>query len=178
MTAERRSAQFPVPSAQSVDELGTGHRALGTVSEFAAERIQLTATWSRKPGIIGWLSDTDHKTIGLMYLTASFTFFILGGVMAMLMRAELGRPGLQFLSPEQYNELFTMHGTIMLLLFATPLFVGFANELVPLQIGARDMAFPRLNALSFWLLLFGALVLYTGFVWGGGPADSAQAGED
>src|SRR5919107_958149 len=81
------------------------------------------------------LRTTDHKTIGLMHLTASFVFFILGGLMAMLMRGELARPGLQFLSPEQYNQLFTMHGTIMLLMFATPLFFAFANLVMPLQIG-------------------------------------------
>jgi cytochrome c oxidase subunit 1 len=117
------------------------------------------------------LRTTDHKTIGLMYLTASFTFFILGGLMAMLMRAELGRPGLQFLSPEQYNQLFTMHGTLMLLMFATPLFFAFGNLIMPLQIGAPDVAFPRLNALSFWLFLFGSVIVVSGFLTPGGPAD-------
>ena len=82
-----------------------------------------------------------------MYLTTSFGWFIVGGLMAMLMRGELARPGLQFLSPEQYNQLFTMHGTIMLLFFATPLFFAFGNLIMPLQIGAPDVAFPRLNAL-------------------------------
>src|SRR5690606_20217727 len=105
------------------------------------------------------LRTTDHKTIGLMYLTAAFTFFIIGGIMAMLMRAELGRPGLQFLSPEQYNQLFTMHGTLMLLMFATPLFFAFGNLIMPLQIGAPDVAFPRLNAFSFWLFLFGSTIV-------------------
>src|SRR6476661_10868170 len=99
------------------------------------------------------LRTTDHKTIGLMYLTASFVFFIIGGLMAMLMRAELAQPGLQFLSPEQYNQLFTMHGTLMLLMFATPLFFAYGNLIMPLQIGSPDVAFPRLNALSFWLFL-------------------------
>ena len=102
------------------------------------------------------LRTTDHKTIGLMYLTTSFVWFIVGGAMAMLMRAELARPGLQFLSPEQYNQLFTMHGTIMLLFFATPLFFAFGNLIMPLQIGAPDVAFPRLNAFSYWLFLFGS----------------------
>src|SRR3954470_24869192 len=117
------------------------------------------------------LRTTDHKTIGLMYLTASFAFFIAGGVMAMLMRAELARPGLQFLSPEQYNELFTMHGTAMLLMFATPLFFAFGNLIMPLQIASPDVAFPRLNALSFWLFLFGSLIVFSGFIAPGGPAD-------
>src|SRR5215218_3545579 len=117
------------------------------------------------------LRTTDHKTIGLMYLTASFTFFILGGIMAMLMRAELGRPGLQFLSPEQYNQLVTMHGTLMLLMFATPLFFAFGNLVMPLQIGAPDVAFPRLNALSFWLFLFGSTIVVSGFFTANGAAD-------
>src|SRR3712207_9131042 len=94
------------------------------------------------------LRTTDHKTIGLMYLVASFAFFIAGGLMAMLIRGELGQPGLQFLSPEQYNQLVTMHGTIMLLMFATPLFFAFGNLIMPLQIGSPDVAFPRLNALA------------------------------
>jgi cytochrome c oxidase subunit 1 len=114
---------------------------------------------------------TDHKTIGLMYLTSSFLFFFAGGFMALLMRAELARPGLQFLSPEQYNQLLTMHGGVMLLLFATPLVFGFANLVLPLQIGAPDVAFPRLNALSYWLYLFGALIVMSSFLTPGGAPD-------
>jgi cytochrome c oxidase subunit 1 len=117
------------------------------------------------------LRTTDAKTIGLMYLTASFAFFIAGGFMALLMRAELARPGLQFLSNEQFNQLFTMHGTIMLLLFATPLLFAFANYIVPLQIGAPDVSFPRLNALAFWLFAFGGTMVMLGFVVPGGAAD-------
>ena len=117
------------------------------------------------------LRTTDHKTIGLMYLVASFGFFIAGGIMAMLMRAELGRPEMQYLSPEQYNQLVTMHGTVMLLLFATPLFFAFSNLIMPLQIGSPDVAFPRLNAFSFWLFLFGGLIVMGGFITPGGPAD-------
>jgi cytochrome c oxidase, subunit I len=109
------------------------------------------------------LRTTDHKLIGRMYLTTSFGFFAVGGVMALLMRAELARPGRQFLSQEQYNELFTMHGTIMLLLFATPLVFAFANLVLPLQIGAPDVAFPRLNALSYWLYLFGGVLTVASF---------------
>ena len=99
--------------------------------------------------VIKWITSTDHKTIGYMYLMLGFAFFIIGGAMALVMRAELARPGMQFLTNEQFNMLFTMHGTIMLFLFATPLFVGFANIIVPLQIGAPDVAFPRLNMLGF-----------------------------
>ncbi|SEL56765.1 cytochrome c oxidase subunit 1 [Blastococcus sp. DSM 46786] len=117
------------------------------------------------------LRTTDHKTIGLMYLTTSFVFFIGGGLMALLMRGELARPGLQFLSPEQYNQLVTMHGTVMLLMFATPLFFAFSNLIMPLQIGAPDVAFPRLNAFSYWLFLFGSLIVVGGFLTPGGAAD-------
>jgi cytochrome c oxidase subunit I len=117
------------------------------------------------------LRTTDHKTIGLMYMTASFVWFIAGGLMAMLMRAELAQPEMQYLSPEQYNQLVTMHGTIMLLLFATPLFFAFGNLIMPLQIGSPDVAFPRLNAFSFWLFLFGGLIAGAGFLTPGGAAD-------
>jgi cytochrome c oxidase subunit I len=117
------------------------------------------------------LNTTDHKLIGQMYLVASFFFFFSGGFMALLMRAELARPGMQYLSNEQYNQLFTMHGTIMLLLFATPMVFAFANLVLPLQIGSPDVSFPRLNALSFWLFLFGGLTVMAGFLTPGGAAD-------
>jgi cytochrome c oxidase subunit I len=120
--------------------------------------------------IVKWITSTDHKTIGYMYLITSMVFFSLAGVMALAIRAELARPGLQFLSNEQYNQLFTMHGTIMLLLFATPLFVGFANVIMPLQIGAPDVAFPRLNMLGYWLFLFGGTMVVSGFLTPGGAA--------
>jgi cytochrome c oxidase subunit 1 len=118
--------------------------------------------------IIKWMTTTDHKVIGHLYLITSFIWFLIGGVMALFMRAELARPGLQFLSVEQYNQLFTMHGIIMLLMFATPLFVGFANEIMPLQIGAADVAFPRMNMLSYWLYLFGGIMAIAGFFTPGG----------
>jgi cytochrome c oxidase subunit 1 len=114
---------------------------------------------------------TDHKLIGRMYLVTSFGYFMVGGVMALLMRAELARPGMQFLSPEQYNKLFTMHGTIMLLFFATPLVFAFANLVLPLQIGSPDVAFPRLNALAYWLYLLGATTAMIGFITPSGAAD-------
>ncbi|WP_230423962.1 cytochrome c oxidase subunit I [Streptomyces radicis] len=113
--------------------------------------------------MVKWLTTTDHKTIGTMYLLTSFLFFIIGGAMALIMRAELARPGTQVVSNEQFNQLFTMHGTIMLLLFATPLFAGFTNWIMPLQIGAPDVAFPRLNMLAYWLYLFGGLMVVGGF---------------
>ncbi len=116
------------------------------------------------------LRTTDHKTLGLMYITTSFFFFMVGGFMALIMRAELARPGLQFLSNDQYNQLFTMHGTAMLLFYATPIVFGFANFVLPLQIGAPDVAFPRLNAFSYWLYVFGASIAMLGFVTPGGAA--------
>jgi cytochrome c oxidase subunit 1 len=120
--------------------------------------------------LVRWATTTDHKVIGNLYLTTSFGFFLLGGVLALLMRAELARPGLQLFSNDQYNQLFTVHGTVMMLLFATPLFAGFANAIMPLQIGAPDVAFPRLNALSYWLYLFGGLMVVSGFLVPGGAA--------
>ncbi|MFE0362141.1 aa3-type cytochrome oxidase subunit I [Streptomyces griseoaurantiacus] len=117
-----------------------------------------------------YLTTTDHKKIGNLYLVTSFAFFLVAGVMAMLMRAELARPGLQILSAQQYDELFTIHGTIMMLLFATPTFAGLANAIMPLQIGAPDVAFPRLNALTYWLFLFGGLTVLSGFLTSGGAA--------
>ncbi|MFI9582687.1 cytochrome c oxidase subunit I [Streptomyces sp. NPDC052236] len=118
-----------------------------------------------------WLTTTDHKVIGNLYMVTAFGFFLLAGVMAMMMRAELARPGLQIVSREQFNQLFTIHGTIMMLLFATPMFAGFANAVMPLQIGAPDVAFPRLNAFTYWLFLFGGLIVVSGFLTPVGAAD-------
>ena len=121
--------------------------------------------------IVDWITSTDHKTIGYMYLIGSFFFFCIGGVMALIIRLELFEPGMQIVeTKEQYNQLFTMHGTLMLLMFATPLFAGFANVIMPLQIGAPDVAFPRLNAFAFWMYLFGSLVAISGFLTPQGAA--------
>ncbi|BCY05921.1 cytochrome c oxidase subunit I [Actinoplanes sp. L3-i22] len=117
------------------------------------------------------LRTTDAKQIGIMYMITAFVFFLLGGLMALLMRAELARPGMQILSPEQFNQLFTMHGTIMLLFFATPIVFAFGNYVVPIQIGAPDVSFPRLNAFAYWLYLFGGLITIGGFLTPGGAAD-------
>jgi cytochrome c oxidase subunit I len=113
-----------------------------------------------RPGWLGWVTTTDHKRIGVLYLLATFVFFLLGGTEALLLRLQLGAPNNTLLSPEKYNALMTMHGTTMVFLFVVPVWAGFANYMVPLMIGARDMAFPRLNALSFWLLLAGGIVFY------------------
>jgi cytochrome c oxidase subunit 1 len=121
-------------------------------------------------GIIGWLTMTDHKKIGVSYVVTAFVFFIIAGVMALIIRAELAAPGLQFVTEQEYNELFTMHGSLMLFVFATAVPFGLANYLVPLQIGAPDMAFPRLNAFSYWLYLGGSLTMLAGFLTAGGAA--------
>jgi cytochrome c oxidase subunit 1 len=114
--------------------------------------------------LVDWLTTTDHKKIGYLYLITSIVYFFIAGIMALLIRAQLAAPGLEIVgSKEQYNQLFTMHGTIMLLMFATPLFAAFANILMPVQIGAPDVAFPRLNAVAYWFYSFGSFVAVAGF---------------
>jgi cytochrome c oxidase subunit 1 len=120
--------------------------------------------------VVNWITSTDHKVIGYMYLITSVVWFLIAGLMALAMRAELAVPGMQIISLEQYNQLFTMHGTIMLFLFATPLFVGFGNVVMPLQIGAPDVSFPRLNMFAYWLFLFGGILVIAGFFTPGGAA--------
>jgi cytochrome c oxidase subunit 1 len=120
--------------------------------------------------IVKWMTSTDPKVIGNLYFITSFIFFMFAGAMAMVIRAELARPGLQFISNEQYNQMFTMHGTIMLFLFATPLFAAFANAIMPLQIGAPDVSFPRLNLLGYYLYLVGSLIVVAGFLTPDGAA--------
>ncbi|MBC7629966.1 cytochrome c oxidase subunit I [Aeromicrobium sp.] len=138
----------------------------------AAFETPREATRERTLGqkVVTVITTTDHKVIGNMYLVTSFAFFIIGGVLALLIRAELAQPGTQIVDDETYNQLFTMHGTIMLLMFATPLFFGFANAIMPLQIGAPDVAFPRLNMFSYWLYLFGSTIVVSGFFVPGGAA--------
>src|SRR5882757_8681280 len=125
-----------------------------------------------RSGLYEWLTTTDHKKIGILYVVNSFVFFFLGGILALGIRTELAVPGIQFVDGEVYNQLFTMHGTTMIFLFIIPMLVGFGNYVVPLQIGAPDMAFPRINALSFWMLPLAGILLLSGFLTGG----VAQAG--
>ena len=122
--------------------------------------------------VASWVTTVDHKRIGILYITTSLLFFLVGGVLALLMRAQLATPNEHFITRQSYNELFTMHGTTMIFLFVVPILAGFANFLVPLMIGARDMAFPRLNALSYWLYLLGGLVLMSSFFAKHGPASA------
>ena len=136
-----------------------------STTEYAARPVpqviahEVTAPRKTKRWV-DWILTTDHKRIGIMYLVATFVFFMLGGVEALLMRAQLSVPNNSLVTAEHYNQLLTLHGTTMVFLFVVPVMAGFGNYFVPLMIGARDMAFPRLNALSFWLLLFGGIVFY------------------
>jgi cytochrome c oxidase subunit 1 len=122
---------------------------------------------ARRTGLWSWISTVDHKRIGIMYLILTFFFFLVGGVFALVLRLQLSGTSKTLVAPETYDQIMTMHGTTMIFLFVVPVMAGFGNYLVPLQIGARDMAFPRLNALSFWLLLFGGMVMYSSFLWTG-----------
>jgi len=115
-------------------------------------------------GFVTWLTTVDHKRIGILYLWTALVFFITGGLLALLVRTELAAPGSQLLTATQYNKVFSLHGTTMIFLFVIPILAGFGNYLVPLQIGARDMAFPRLNALSYWLYLFSGILLYVSYL--------------
>ncbi len=123
-------------------------------------------------GVYKWLTSTDHKVIGKSYLITSVLFFLMAGIMALLFRVQLTSPDNGFLSQSTYNELFTMHGSMMMYLFAGPFaFGGFANAIVPIQVGAPDMAFPRLNALSYWIYAAGGFIMLSGFITAGGAAD-------
>lgn len=142
--------------------------ATATVQE---ERMGSTGFERKGNVLVKWITSTDAKTIGYMYLITSFIYFAIAGVMALIIRAQLFEPGLEIVpTKEQYNQLFTMHGTIMLLMFATPLFAGFANVLMPIQIGSPDVAFPRLNAFAYWLYSFGSLMAVAGFLTPQGAA--------
>src|SRR3954464_1718021 len=143
--------------------------AIGTPAGRArAER--LGRIWAERPGVLGWLTTTDHKRIGILYLFTSLAFFAAGGVEALLIRTQLIRPDNGLLSPQAFDEVFTMHGVTMIFLFVIPISTGaFGNYLLPLMIGARDMAFPRMNALSYWIFLGSGLFMYTGLLIGSAP---------
>ena len=134
-----------------------------------AESVSASAVISRGRGS-SWLTTTDHKRIGILYIGTTLAFFVAGGILALLMRAQLATPNEHFIRRDSYDELFTIHGTTMIFLVVVPILAGFGNYLVPLMIGARDMAFPRLNALSYWLFLLGGIVLYASFFANGGAA--------
>jgi cytochrome c oxidase subunit 1 len=127
----------------------------------------------RRGKVTSWLTTTDHKRIGILYIVTSLLFFGAGGIMALLIRSQLATPNEHVVGTDTYNQLFTIHGTTMVFLFVVPILAGFGNYLVPLMIGARDMAFPRLNALSYWLFLFGGVVLLCSFLAKGGAASAS-----
>ena len=134
-----------------------------------AERVPASVLVSRGR-ISSWLTTTDHKRIGILYISTSLFFFVAGGIMALLMRSQLATPNEHFITRDRYDELFTIHGTTMIFLVIVPILAGFGNYLLPLMIGARDVAFPRLNAMTYWLFLFGGLTLLLSFFAGGGAA--------
>src|ERR1700716_4157575 len=154
--------------AERASRVRRSRRARGIPREPQMTAIPL---WVRRPASerVGWLRTVDHKEIGVLYIAMGVAFFAIGGLEALLLRAQLATPEERLVDPETFNQAFTVHGVTMIFLAVVPLLVGFANYLVPLMIGARDVAFPRLNALSFWLSLVGGIVLYFSLLAGGAP---------
>jgi cytochrome c oxidase subunit 1 len=144
--------------------------------DYPLDRPKLAAKeFSFSETLYAWVATVDHKKLGLLYIMASLLFFVIAGIEATLIRTQLIFPNLHIVDPDTFNRLFTMHGTTMVFLVGMPFIAGFANYLVPLMIGARDMAFPRLNAFGFWIFLFGALLLYFSYIGGGGLGGSGSA---
>ena len=138
-------------------------------AEMEREQAELERTWAPPTGLRGWFTDTDHKRIALRYVVTAFIFFLFGGVEAALMRIQLMRPDNHFLNPDRYNQIFTVHGSTMMFLFAVPIVTAVGIYFVPLMIGSRDVAFPRLNLYGYWTYLIGGVLLYTGFILNSGP---------
>src|SRR6266568_6787350 len=134
------------------------------VTEVTREGYQ-PAGAPRRSGLVSWLTTTDHKRIGILYIGTAFVFFLLGGLLAEMIRTQLYNPDSTLFNFHRYNQLFTIHAITMIFLFVMPVTVGFANFIVPLQIGAADMAFPRVNAFSYWLFLIGGLTLLSAFAF-------------
>ncbi len=139
-------------------------------SKYGEQRRGRGSKWLHE-----WVTTVDHKRLGILYIVYALIFLVIGGIEATIMRIQLMRPHNDFVSPQVFNRMFTMHGTTMIFFVAMPVLFGFANYLVPLMIGARDMAFPRLNAFSFWLTAFGGLLLYFSFVGGNGLYGAGNA---
>jgi cytochrome c oxidase subunit I len=142
---------------------------LARPADDASIAPRLQHIWETRAGVLGTLTSVDHKTIGKRYLVTAFLFLLIGGIEAAVMRVQLAQPNMTVLTPEQYNQLFTMHGVTMIFLYALPVLSGFSNFLWPLMLGSRDMAFPRLNAFSYWLFLFAGIFLYVSFPLGRAP---------
>jgi cytochrome c oxidase subunit 1 len=130
---------------------------------------RLADVWRDKPGLLGWITTVDHKRVGRRYIATAFVFLLLGGVLALLMRLQLARPESGLIGADRYNQIFSMHGTTMMFLFAVPVMEAMAVYLVPLMMGTRNIAFPRLNAFSYWIYLFGGIFLWVAFLMNVGP---------
>jgi cytochrome c oxidase subunit 1 len=164
-------SRLEAPPAGSQEEppdpsLDPAH-ALPPSLDISYETLQ--RTWAERPGIAGWLSVVNHRDIGRRYVTTAFVFFLLAGLLAAAMRLQLARPDNHILGPDAYNQVFTTHGTVMMFLFAVPVMEALGVYLVPLMVGARNIAFPRLNAFSYWMFLFGGIFLFTMFALNTGP---------
>ncbi len=135
----------------------------------ASDRIAELEANPERIGFLSWVASVDHKQIGIMYMLSALFFFGLGGLEALIIRAQLAMPGNHIVTPDTFNQLFSMHGTTMIFLVVMPVLAGLTAYVIPLMVGARDVAFPRLNAFSFWVQLFGGVLLYFSFVAGGAP---------
>lgn len=142
---------------------------MATIPVPREENERLTRIWETAPGVYGWFASVDHKQIGLRYIVTSLVFLVIGGIEALTMRVQLAQPNMKLVAPEQYDQLFSMHGVTMIFLYASPILSGFSNYLWPLMFGSRDMAFPRLNALSYWLYLLSGIFMYVSFPLGQAP---------
>src|SRR3954463_7830431 len=146
--------------------------AQSTTLDAATEQFELSRMeriWSRPPGFLGWLVSTNHKDIGRRYIVTAFIFFLMGGILAALMRTQLAAPENHFIGPDVYNQLFSTHGTTMMFLFAVPVMEGMGLYLVPLMIGTRSVAFPRLLNFGYYVYLISGLLMYVGLVLNIGP---------
>ena len=152
---------------------GTAALALPAGGQARADALGVFTRPRPKSGWRSWVTTVDHKKIGIMYGASALFFFLIGGVEALLIRLQLAMPNGKLLSADLYNQVFTMHGTTMIFLVVMPIGAAFMNYLLPLQIGARDVAFPRMNALSFWVFLFGGVVLNSSWLLGGGADGGA-----
>ena len=161
LSHEESAGTRGVPAARSDDPR--------PIRRSLAHAGTLERTWADPRGLVGWFCHVDHKSIGRRYLVTAFGFFLIGGVLAALMRLQLARPDNTFLGPDLYNQIFTTHGTTMMFLFAVPVMQGLGIYFVPLMVGARSIAFPRLVAFSYWMLLFGGIFLYVSFALNAGP---------
>src|SRR6188472_492751 len=132
-------------------------------ADFVVRREALRRTWSARPGFYGWLTDTNHKSVATKYIVTAFLFFVFGGVEAFMIRLQLARPDNNLLKPDLYNQVFSVHGSTMMFLFAVPVMLAFGLYFVPLMVGTRNVAFPRLNLYGYYVYLGGCLFLYTGF---------------